>query len=82
MAWLLGLADKAENILNKIDQNTAAVLHKPLSTEMNIINFRDTIQTKNICIEEEYSSSNQIAEEMINNGELLTIINRIVYFVR
>ncbi|XP_012277575.1 golgin-84 [Orussus abietinus] len=28
MAWLSGLADKAENLLNKIDQNTAAVLSK------------------------------------------------------
>lgn len=28
MAWLSGLADKAENLLNKIDQNTAAVLNK------------------------------------------------------
>ncbi|OAD57900.1 Golgin subfamily A member 5 [Eufriesea mexicana] len=28
MAWLSGLADKAENLLNKIDKNTAAVLNK------------------------------------------------------
>ena len=28
MAWLSGLAGKAENLLNKIDQNTAAVLNK------------------------------------------------------
>ena len=28
MAWLSGLAGKAENLLNKIDQNTAAVLSK------------------------------------------------------
>lgn len=28
MAWLTGLAGKAENLLNKIDQNTAAVLSK------------------------------------------------------
>lgn len=28
MAWLSGLADKAENFLNKIDKNTAAVLNK------------------------------------------------------
>ncbi|XP_029052248.1 golgin-84 [Osmia bicornis bicornis] len=28
MAWFSGLADKAENLLNKIDKNTAAVLNK------------------------------------------------------
>lgn len=28
MAWLSGLAGKAETLLNKIDQNTAAVLNK------------------------------------------------------
>lgn len=28
MAWLSDLAGKAENLLNKIDQNTAAVLSK------------------------------------------------------
>lgn len=28
MAWLSDLADKAENLLNKIDKNTAAVLNK------------------------------------------------------
>lgn len=28
MAWLSGLADKAETLLNKIDKNTAAVLNK------------------------------------------------------
>lgn len=28
MAWISGLAGKAENLLNKIDKNTAAVLSK------------------------------------------------------
>lgn len=29
MAWFQNLADKAENLLNKIDQNAATVLNEP-----------------------------------------------------
>ena len=34
MAWLSGLAGKAETLLNKIDQNTAAVLNKDKNDQL------------------------------------------------
>ena len=34
MAWLSGLAGKAEHLLNKIDQNTAAVLSKEKNDQL------------------------------------------------
>lgn len=56
MAWLSGLAGKAEEVLNNIDRSTAAALKKEDDkrdfTESNLLEVRSLPPDSNLTVEE------------------------------
>ncbi|XP_066589036.1 golgin-84 [Prorops nasuta] len=87
MAWLSGLAGKAENLLNKIDQNTAAVLKSPpteikwTQPDLNEIPSKGTDESFQQLFsntKQSISNLNSINQSPVipsNENELLTYLN-------
>lgn len=63
MAWLSGLADKAENLLNKIDKNTAAVLNKEKLPQSQLTQV--TWSTPESCVNTEDGTISKSATESV-----------------
>lgn len=64
MSWITGLADKAENILNKLDQNAATALQTPANSSNTTLSSS--------------SSSSQLLVNMSNTqNDRIEVINRI-----
>lgn len=52
MAWLSGLAGKAEEVLNNIDRSTAAVLKKEENGNEDLLEVRSLPPHSNLTVEE------------------------------
>ncbi|XP_051174592.1 golgin-84 [Leptopilina boulardi] len=86
MAWLSGLAGKAETLLNKIDQNTAAVLNKEKNDNLTEVMWmppnensddivRDVAQNISYNSISNVEIAAQSSVNIVNDDELMTYLN-------
>ncbi|KAJ8680414.1 hypothetical protein QAD02_016201 [Eretmocerus hayati] len=80
MAWLSGLAGKAEEVLNNIDKSTAAVLKKEDArndlTESNLLEVRSLPPDSNVSVEEFLRDEASYSDSKLYSERRPTYLNK------